>query len=98
MDMETTAVSITKTQAQEINFRLQVAEESQSNEWAEDRLPVWGAINNQTLIVWSIENAIDEIENIIDRLRDPANHWNKMQTIAQIKSFQQLKTKLERNQ
>lgn len=89
---------LTKLQATEIGCRLQVAVESQTNEFPEDRLPVWGTLTGDTLTVFSTVDAMDEIENIIDRLRDPAHHWNKMQTMATIRSFQQLQTKMKGNQ
>ena len=74
------SINLTKLQAEELAYRLLVNEESQDNEYPEDRLPVWGKVEGRTLTIWSVDDCLDDIDEIICR-------WTNYAESGEVDSF-----------
>jgi hypothetical protein len=67
-----TTIKLTKLQAEEIAYRLSINEDSQTETYPEDRLPVWGSVNGLQLTITDRDNCLDDIDEITDRWSDYA--------------------------
>lgn len=86
---------LTKLQADEIAHRLAVNEQSQSEPFPEDRLPVWGSVTGHRLVVWSIADCLDDLDSMIEVHDDNSDDpWDGAKARGAARSVRGLREKV----